>query len=675
MNKLGFYVENTTVPFLRDAFSKVKPPVLLVHAQDRGLLREIRNTLSPDTFIIGRIFVDLPQQNAWLTSGDPEGAGRGFAERIINYDFGFAKEKGSNGRLLFDAWMSLNEPVRGPASFADGKPDAETLARYEALDRLQAAFLERLRADGLEGVAFSFAAGNFTAKNHVVQYFPRSLAAYTYLAFHEYGWPNLMPRADTSTAALTYRALAEGIRERYGNRHKLIITEAGLARMYRHPNDPAGDVGWLYPGETISEPQYWESLQWYNAQMAQDDYAMGACLFQVGHAGRWETFRHLGTNNQGQPILLIDKIATLRDTAQPAPTPAPTPVPTPAPTPPPAATDERGRLLQRVQAVQAAMQAAVKTADAFTADLAAARSSVTQAVQGAASAPTAQEVQGLLDRLNELDAALNGLPPGSTVNAAQVRGQVANLRQQVTVLLAQAQAFAGTRTNVTAAQSRLAASDGQTAGVSKTKQSATQVLGQANTLQSDLQAAGAAVARDLEGLLASEASGVRDISAALTAIVSVPGEARSLSNVRRVVIHHTGMAADLGAEDVVRRLARDGRQGLPFHYLVTGAGLSYQLAPLDIAVNQSRVAAVDADAVGVAFGGDFDLAVPSGAQMAAAADLLATLLGELGLHVNDIYGRNELERGTTSPGMQWSQGVRWRDDLVARVADLTPALP
>ena len=81
-----------------------------------------------------------------------------------------------------------------------------------------------------------------------------------------------------------------------------------------------------------------------------------------------------------------------------------------------------------------------------------------------------------------------------------------------------------------------------------------------------------------------------------------------------------------------------------------------------MAVNQSRVAAVDADAVGVALGGDFDLAAPAGEQMEAAAELLAKLLVDLGLHVNDIYGRNELERGTTSPGMQWGQGVRWRDD-------------
>ena len=325
MNKLGFYVENTTVPFLREAFAKVRPPVLLIHLGDRGLLREIRNTLSPETFVIGRMFVDLPQQTAWLTGGDPEGAGRGLAEKIINYDFQLAKEKGVNGRLLIDAWMSLNEPVRGPASFLDWKPDAETLARYDALDRFQVAFLERLRADGLEGVAFNFAAGNFVAKDHVVAHFPRSLAAYVYLGFHEYGWPTLMPKADSATAAILYRTLLDGIRERHGNRHKAIITEAGLARMYRHPNDPAGDVGWLYRGETISESQYWESLQWYNAQLAEDEYMMGACLYQVGHSGLWETFRHLGQDNDQKPILLMDKIAALREGAAPSPTPSPTP--------------------------------------------------------------------------------------------------------------------------------------------------------------------------------------------------------------------------------------------------------------------------------------------------------------------------------------------------------------
>ena len=32
MNKLGFYVENTTVQYLRDALRKVLPPTVLIHA-------------------------------------------------------------------------------------------------------------------------------------------------------------------------------------------------------------------------------------------------------------------------------------------------------------------------------------------------------------------------------------------------------------------------------------------------------------------------------------------------------------------------------------------------------------------------------------------------------------------------------------------------------------------
>ena len=110
---------------------------------------------------------------------------------------------------------------------------------------------------------------------------------------------------------------------------------------------------------------------------------------------------------------------------------------------------------------------------------------------------------------------------------------------------------------------------------------------------------------------------VQDVTATVAALVPQPGEPRSRSAIRRIVIHHTAMPVDLGPEEVVRRLARQGAPGLPFHFLVSGSGASWQLAPLDLAVNQSRVRAVDADAVGVAFGGDFDLAVPSAAQMAA----------------------------------------------------------
>ena len=663
MNKLGFYVENTTVPFLRDAFTKVRPPVLLIHLGDRGLLREIRNTLSPDTFVIGRIFVDLPRQTAWLTGGNPEGAGRTLAEEIINYDFQLAKEKGANGRLLIDAWMSLNEPVRGPASFLDWKPDAETLARYDALDRFQVAFLERLRVDGLEGVAFNFAAGNFVAKDHVVAHFPRSLAAYVYLGFHEYGWPTLMPKAETATAALLYRTLLNGIQERHGNRHKAIITEAGLARMYRHPNDPAGDVGWLYGGETISESQYWESLQWYNAQMAEDDYMMGACLYQVGHSGLWETFRHLGQDNDQKPILLMDKIAMLREGAAPSPTPSPTP----------RSSDPKTGILLRVAAIQAAMRTAIGHAEAYTSDLQKARAAnaaaLAAASQIASSGPTPQEVRGLIDRLKGLETALNNVTPGSPVDTAQVHSQITTLRQQAGALLAVVQGLDEVRAKTASAQRRLDALASRGAEVAKSKQTAAQLLPQANNLESEL--SGGLESAEVE--LAFEATAVQDVRQEMDRLATRVFPKRPLGDIRRIIIHHTATSADVMPAQVAKRQIRRGRGGIAYHFLITGNGMTYQTQGLETMVNQSRLAAVDADGVAVALAGDFDLAAPTEAQMNAAADLLARLLQDLGLSVNAIIGHNEVQRGTTSPGMQWEQGVCYRDTLIALVAQRVPA--
>ncbi len=103
----------------------------------------------------------------------------------------------------------------------------------------------------------------------------------------------------------------EGIRRRYGGKHRAIITEAGLARMYKYPGDAAGDVGWLYPGDSVPEEQYWDSLRWYNGELLKDGYTLGACMFSVGHSGRWETFRMLGADNAGRPILLMSRIASL----------------------------------------------------------------------------------------------------------------------------------------------------------------------------------------------------------------------------------------------------------------------------------------------------------------------------------------------------------------------------
>jgi len=330
-NRLGFYLHSThNNAGLWEAISRVQPPVMLIHADAANdiLLREIRDFRAPDAFIVGRFYLTNDAQRAMLESSDPEGEGRRFAEHILTYDFGKFTRRNSSGRLFIDAWMSLNECLPGPASSSYRDDPTRYQRLYDAYDRFQVAFRDRLVQEGIEAVAFNFAAGNFSEPAHYRDFFPRTLAAYTYLGFHEYGWPSLIPGAGTHTGAGLYRSVLEAARRGDGARHRIIITEAGLTRAYGHPHNP--DEGWLNRDETLDENRYWESLAWYNALLDRDD-VLGACLYQVGHSGDWATFRHLGADNDGRTLHLIDHIVALRDNARmdaaaPAATPAPQPM-------------------------------------------------------------------------------------------------------------------------------------------------------------------------------------------------------------------------------------------------------------------------------------------------------------------------------------------------------------
>lgn len=316
-NKLGFYLHLSTDQHgLWEAIRRVQPPVLLIHADTANtmLLDEIRRFRAPDAFVIGRLYKDVHTQRQILERDDPETQGRLMAEEILNYNFGLATKRAANGRLLIDAWMSLNEAVPGPASEQFRQEPAATARLLNHYDRFQVAFRQRLQAAGVEAVAFNFGAGNFGSAAHYLDHFPQTLAEYIYLGFHEYGWPTLYPAAGSATSAATYRACMDGIRTRYGDRHRVIISEAGLTRMYQNP--AWGDVGWLNAEAPLTEEQYWQSLSWYNGQLTADDYVVGACLYEVGHHGDWASFRHLGADNHGHPIGLMDRLVALKDGTQ-----------------------------------------------------------------------------------------------------------------------------------------------------------------------------------------------------------------------------------------------------------------------------------------------------------------------------------------------------------------------
>lgn len=164
-NKLGFYLHVSTDQHnLWDSVRRVQPPAILIHADtaNKMLLHEIRRFCAPDAFVIGRMFKDNHTQRQMLESTDPAGQGRTLADEILRYDFGLATERGDNGRLLIDAWMSLNEAVPGPNSDQFQQQPEETARLLRNYNLLQVAFRERLQEAGVEAVAFNFGAGNFS---------------------------------------------------------------------------------------------------------------------------------------------------------------------------------------------------------------------------------------------------------------------------------------------------------------------------------------------------------------------------------------------------------------------------------------------------------------------------------------------------------------------------------
>ena len=648
MHKLGFYLENTVVQYLRDALAKAKPPTILVHAGDRGLLREIRQQHSPNCFIVGRMFVELGQQTAWLDSADPAGRGRAFAETILGYDFGYARERTPDGRLLVDAWMGLNETLRGPASFASGQMDVETRRRAAALDQFQVAFHGRLKSEGLAAVAFNFAAGNFTRAEHYLEFFPRTLETYTYLGFHEYGWPTLMPRSGTETAALHYRACMEGIRQRYGNHHQVIITELGLARMYKYPNDPAGDVGWLYPGETIPEAQYWESLKWYNAELCKDSYVLGGCLFQVGHAGRWQTFRHLGQDNQQQPILLMDKIATLSCDGNGNGN----------------GNGDKTDLLRRVHAARATLEPAAGLVAALPDRMATLQrdlSELAAAVAAVRPDELLKRAEKAVEQLQQLEEAVGQLDAASGVTAEQRAAwarRIAAAKTQAATLQDAAQKAAELAVQIAAAEKDRAALAPRVASAAKLSPQFVALLKEASSLEEALGG---------EPVSPMAPPPLHDVRETLPRHATNRYPTRAKDTIRRVLVHHTVTRDDIPPERLAQALVDRGKPGIIYHFLVNGDGTIHWTQPLEAVVDQTLDSSLNAEGVAVALAGSFMEAVPSAEQIASAGRLIAWLLSTLGLMVADVYGRSELDPRVASPGAQWLAGAKYKKALLEAI--------
>lgn len=348
-HKYGFHITGPRQDAF-DAVFRLRPKVVKTLDFSVDVMKRIRQEI-PDVFLIGRLFVH-PQDFGQLSGGTAEAARRKgieMAERIlreeVNRDIHHI-----DGQPIFHAWESLNEVF----------PEWTDENTQKLYDEYQVAFGEKMLAAGFEPVAFNFGQGNGSGPQWLKLY-PGTLETYKYLGFHEYDWPamdrlhqlglngpvelhNRVPGGagrgnDGMWRCLRYRrVMNNGIRQKYGDKHTIIITECGMTQGVW--GGAALDIGpWAkectvppdIPGGVVSTPipveDYWQSLLWYNSELMQDDFVLGACLFVTGASGKpeWETFEHLG------PIM--DRLAAFQqvissDFLTQTPLPAPLPIET-----------------------------------------------------------------------------------------------------------------------------------------------------------------------------------------------------------------------------------------------------------------------------------------------------------------------------------------------------------
>lgn len=144
---------------------------------------------------------------------------------------------------------------------------------------------------------------------------------------------------------------------------------------------------------------------------------------------------------------------------------------------------------------------------------------------------------------------------------------------------------------------------------------------------------------------------------------------RPLSQVRTLVIHHTGAAPETPPSAIAdHHVFRLGWPGIGYHFLVSTDGQIIQTNGL--AVESFHARQFNATSIGIALSGNLNHATPPPPQIDALAHLCAWLLDGLHLPPDAILGHCELVTATPCPGEDWLGGIAWKNSLLNRLDTL-----
>ena len=298
-----------------------------------GVSTELR-ARHPNLLIIGRIFEDYDAHGAAESGRTAESEAQAWMDR---------QRETYRLNPAVNAWEGPNEPVFGGA---DDPANVRALAWYARFET------ERLRllADlGLRGVIGNFATGN-PDLGLWPAFLPAVAAAKQFnglLGLHEYSspwmwWltghyqtancdfrPDFAGEGDTGWLTLRYRKVyrtffaPEGLAD-----VPLVMTECGLDSIgaicpgmtsgaWKQHNDywnrqsgATDPIDYWRGPERDPEHYYAEQLMWYDRQLQQDPFVVGATIFTVGNLGTWDRFDIAETRVLRR---LLDYIRSQRD--------------------------------------------------------------------------------------------------------------------------------------------------------------------------------------------------------------------------------------------------------------------------------------------------------------------------------------------------------------------------
>ena len=290
-SKLGVFVGRND-PVLFDLLSTGNVAVVKTIEYDANFVSEIKQA-DPDVFLVARL-PQLPQAD--LEYWDPIAEAQHFAAQLLPI------ATDPKRLAAIDCWESYNEPVVG------NEAQMASYARFEA---------ERVRLLARAGVKSCI--GNFSAGHPDLKlwpaFFPALEAAKAhggYLALHEYSAPYLWfaygpnqvdpqgNEGDEGWLTLRYRKAYRHYLQPANLAIPLVVTETGIdgGGGSQRPG-PADAQGWRdfisfwqSEGRVSTTPFgfYVEQLAWYDAELAKDDYVIGAAIFVLAGPQGWPSF-------------------------------------------------------------------------------------------------------------------------------------------------------------------------------------------------------------------------------------------------------------------------------------------------------------------------------------------------------------------------------------------------